>query len=343
LPDFDMNDNARLLDELRRQVEIGARRLRVNPPLRWGDAEIANARVMPQPEEVPYVEPTSKKGIWYNEPFFVSFRNYVRQKKEGEVGIEIEVEGKNLQLNPITYWVEKPDGSLRDYQGRPEYPGNEYVLSNPLSRESIPKALRYLGRKMKDAGSEVHLSSRCSVHVHINCQTLSMKQIYQIICLYGIFEEALVEFSGEERVGNLFCLRAKDAEYWIRQLILALQSKDFDRVFDNDIRYTSCNTASLGKFGSLEFRSMRGTVDINLIQSWVDILLHIKDVALSYEDPAALMTDAIQSSKGMFGRKIFIDKPELYSLIETDHIDQSIRNGIRVMRDVAFCTEWRKK
>lgn len=277
----------------------------------------------------------------YNLPLIKAFSRYLSGKvSDGEVGLEIECEGTNLFNTPVSYWSCHQDGSLRPHG---EHPPIEYVLRKPLNREEIPKALAYLTAKLKATGSSIDDSPRTSVHVHVNCQKLTLKQVYQFICLYLIFEDLLVSFSGPDRIGNLFCLRAKDAEYQIIVLEQAVQKEDYRELFSNELRYSSCNVASLGKFGSLEFRSMRGTVDSKLIQQWVDILLLLRDKALEYSDPREIVEDFISSSPERLFSKVFKSRPDLGAELSIgSDLHTSLWDGLRLMRDVAYAVDWQE-
>lgn len=280
------------------------------------------------------------KNKIYNTPL-CQIKRLKGGKKEGEIGLEIECEGMNLVQGMVDYWLVHQDNSLRHVK---EHPPQEYVLREPLSRKDIPKALKYLKSKLAAAKSELVYSHRTSVHVHLNCQSLTIKEIYQIWCLYTIFEELLVEFSGPDRPGNLFCLSSKQAEYQVFTLQNAILTENFEEVFNDNLRYTSCNVASLGKFGSLEFRSMRGTVDIGLIQTWIDLLCIIKDKALEYSDPQEIVKDFQSLNSEGFLKKIFGGREDIYEILRSyPDRHKKMWDGLRLMRDVAYAIEWEKK
>lgn len=278
----------------------------------------------------------------YNVPIIKQYAGYLahRANLDGEVGLEIECEGMNLFKSPIRYWQTHVDHSLRPVQGHDPI---EYVLREPLPRTEVPKALTYLTSQLKNCGSTLSQSHRTSVHVHVNVQPLTMKQIYQFIGLYLIFEETLIEFAGPERVGNLFCLSAKQAEYFAHILEDCADREDFRNFFNEEYRYSSCNLASVGKLGSLEFRALRGTVDQKLIQAWVDTLLLIKDKALEYDNPRAIVEDFMNSRAEAFLHKIFYERPDLREMIFGDcpqSVTKSMWDGLRLFRDAAYACEW---
>lgn len=285
------------------------------------------------------------KDKTYNIPLITAFSRTLKAvKQNGQIGIEIECEGSKLWNKPIQYWTCHEDGSLRNSTGGENGQPLEYVLQKPLDRPDVSKALSYLCSKLKAHGSVVdELSPRTSVHVHINCQQLTMKQIVQFVCLYLIFEDALVRWSGPDRIGNLFCLRAKDAEYFTDILEEAVRTENYNQLFDENFRYMSCNMTSLGKFGSLEFRSLRGTVDQEIIEKWVDILLELQKIALSYGSPAELADDIRRQGVFQFYRSLknSVLPPLVGQFSCREEFEMSLKQGYKLMRDVAYSVKWK--
>ena len=274
----------------------------------------------------------------YNKLVKTFYRNHV---KAGDIGLEIECEGEKLFGAPLRWWVCHSDGSLRATNGHPPV---EYVLREPVSRQDLTKALGYLSKHLKASESKVVDSPRASVHVHLNCQTMTIKQVITMVLLYFVVEELLVEFSGEDRIGNMFCLRAKDAGYFLYTLENSIRQNNFSSDFSNEhLRYTSCNIASLSKFGSVEFRSMRGTVDPKLIELWVDILLSIKNQSLTLDNPQQICEKFnTLNPQGML-EFIFPDPNHLKWFKDHPNLHNIIWDGIRRIRDIAYCIpEWER-
>lgn len=257
---------------------------------------------------------------------------------DGEIGLEIECEGTNLFNAPISYWTCHQDHSLRAAQdGSPPI---EYVLKKPLNRKELDKALLYLSTKLKQTGSTIDDSTRTSVHVHLNCQKYTVQEVYKIICMYIIYEELLTEWCGKDRVGNLFCLRSKDAEYFLNCLEQAVISGKYNQILQDEYRYSACNTASLKKFGSLEFRTMRGTVDVQVIRTWVDILVGLKDKALSFDNPRSIVELFQRIGPLAFYEQTF---PIRSMFVNHQNLSGSMWDGLRLMRDVAYAVKWEPK
>src|SRR3546814_10984266 len=67
------------------------------------------------------------------------------------------------------------------------------------------------------------------------------------------------------------------------------ESRTFKHSLHSDnLRYASMNVKALGDYGSLEFRAMRGTRDMDLIYSWAENLLHLREFAKQFDNPAEI-------------------------------------------------------
>jgi len=248
---------------------------------------------------------------------------------EREVGIEIECEGHNLDIPLRYYWAKHQDGSLRGES-------IEYVLKQPISRGNTLKALEYLSKNLADNNSRVDVSYRTSVHVHLNSQHMKIRDIVNQICLYICFEELLLEFCGNSRVGNLFCLRVSDAENFLQHMRRFIRSGNLRSITNDDLRYCAINVAALGKYGSLEFRSLRGTTDPQLIQQWIRMLLDIRDAAQLYDNPQRICEEMSHLGPRDFIRKVF-SADNAAILEEQDMISERMFNSVRLAQDIAYC------
>lgn len=211
------------------------------------------------------------------------------RKVAGDVGIEIETEAAvAYQVPRMTGWLHKPDGSLRNF-------GVEYVSSNPVPiaqvNEHIDTWKAALGRHWDSLQGDSHSTS---VHVHVNIGDLTPIQLLNFFSLSLLFENALCEFSGNDRKGNLFCLRAKDAEIKFFSVLNSLKNMQYQvqivrALSPGHFKYSAINTDTVRSFGSLEFRMMRGEKDPEIIKTWVHILHRIKEYSLKFECPKAIL------------------------------------------------------
>lgn len=310
------------------------------PPFRAWDLEIRSRYADGGVKVKPMDDPNDKEQF-YNKKITQLFSLGPSRRQKGLIGLEIEAEGRQLFNTPFQYWTCHTDNSLREVDGHPPI---EYTLKVPLSLEETETALHYLASKMKDTGSVLAMSNRTSVHVHINCQGATLRQLYTFLCLYFIFEEVLIDWASPERAGNLFCLRAKDSGGFIEMLEYPLKTGGGFAVWHQDSRYSACNVTAIPKFGSLEFRALRGTFDIDLIMKWIKLLLHIKETAKGFDNPIEIVESFHHFGAIPFFQNVFQDKETQSMLANAAGKDLSVKlwDGLRLMRDVAHCCEWRK-
>lgn len=204
---------------------------------------------------------------------------------EGEYGIEIEVEGQNLPVGQKP-WAGKEDHSLRGE-------AREYIFRRPLPFKECPGALAKLELELTQPGVAVHDSRRTSVHVHRNMSEATVLQVYNLIALYYIFEIPMTEFAGPSRVGNMYCLRGIDAEYLPFQIVDSLQSGIYLEAFGgrDEVRYSGLNLCALRQFGSVEFRSFKGTIRTAEIMPWLEIIEALHTAALRFKDPQEISAE----------------------------------------------------
>lgn len=205
-----------------------------------------------------------------------------------EVGIEVEMEGVNLRAIRSLHWRATDDGSLR----APDRTGGvavEFVLSRPCARQEVEKRLALLWRLMEQDTAELLPSRRCGIHIHVNCQHMTVLQVINFIVLYAIYETALLRFCGLERAGNLFCLRMQDAEALVYELVNCVQRGSLHPVARDTFRYGAINPVALARYGSLEFRALPTTARYDNIVIWVRMLLALKDAAMAVEFPANII------------------------------------------------------
>jgi len=254
----------------------------------------------------------------------------------GEIGLEIEIEGRHLQFQRETHkdWEMKGDGSLRGNEAI------EYVLPGPISRDQVRGKLGELMDKLteKHVPARIEPSDRCGVHVHVNCQQNTFQEVINHICLYFIVEDILLAYCGESREGNFYCLRAKDAEYLIARLEQAILHSDIQRIWEegDNCRYAGMNMTALDKFGSLEFRSLLTPKDFTEVSVWVDLLLKIKDRALHYQNPKHMVEALSMSGPVAFFNNIF--GYELGALLakNVENLDLTLYEGVRRIQGLAY-------
>lgn len=201
----------------------------------------------------------------------------ILNKKEvrGEIGLEVEAEGKYLPTGNLPSWNIEDDGSLRGI-----FPDTraEYVFRKPLPINEVKEALKELFNEGVRIGTKWEFSYRCSTHVHLNILDLTVDELNALVYTYLLLEEPLVRYCGRERIHNRFALRTQDAEHTLEYISLLFQNGPKDRSLADAgrLRYAGLNLNAIPKYGSLEFRSMRGTSDIGVLSNWVEAIYCLK-------------------------------------------------------------------
>jgi len=250
------------------------------------------------------------------------------QVKAGEIGIEVELEGNNLPMDGFDGWRAERDGSLRGQ-------AVELVMKNPAKRHLVKRHLKKFESMV--ANSIIEDTGRAGIHVHVNIQTMTEQQLVSFMTLYVIFENALVEWCGKGRVGNLFCLRASDAEVGLRIIRAVAKRGDWFNLNTDKIRYSSMNAKAIATYGSLEFRAMRSTTNIQDIQQWVDMLLVLKDYAM---EPLRTPQGIIESMSTMGVEHFFYDVYEEGKWPGLRFNYEDLVEGMRNAQTIAYARDW---
>lgn len=265
-----------------------------------------------------------------------------RRSYDGDIGLEIEVEGNGFQSCMYAHrdgyqWVMHNDQSLRGDGAR------EYILNFPCAVSAVPDMVHELFNHFQRTGANPRESNRTSVHVHLNAQGLKINELCSWMVIWGILEDVLVNYCGPYRVGNLFCLRIRDCDWAVDKMVEMFQTGQ-PAVFRDNARYLAMNPHSLNKFQSLEFRSMRGTFDPDVINDWVDILWRLKTFALTFKNPEDI--PGAFSGDGPYG---FLERAigdrhtrEVLHANRDDNAERLIWGGMRRVQPVIYSMPWSK-
>lgn len=257
------------------------------------------------------------------------------KKQDGDIGIEIEVQGDDLPHVINDFWKVEVDGSLK---GKGE--GLEYVLRRPLKIVDVYPAL--VDWKRAFAKSNVYSSYHAGIHVHANLQKFSPKQVINLLVCLIILEDLLVKWCGPTREGNHFCLRTSDAEYLIHLLREMIEEGNFSSVMKENkggdkIRYSAFNLKALYQYGSLEFRTLASTMDIERIHTWCQVIHRIVNEAQKFESPSSIVTDISVGGYDNFLRRLL--GPYTAQFLTSDYT-ALMRHGVVRAQEIAFCKDW---
>lgn len=264
----------------------------------------------------------------------------------GQFGIEIECEGTNLFRfdgpGEAGIWAGHRDGSLRD---RPE--SMELVLCKPLNFKPATAALDLLFNEFKKGGTVLNNSNRTSMHVHVNVQKWYMNRLASFCTLWFIYEDLLSHYCGENRVGNLFCLRGIDAEAIVTAFIQTIKDQNLKYFGGDNIKYSALNGGALLKQGSLEIRTMRGPTSFKEAFNWLAIIDKFVTKSERFADNPNVICEEI-SLQGPNSFLLDIVGQEVYEEIidrvrwGEEQLSMSAFEGLRACQRIAYSHDWSK-
>lgn len=215
--------------------------------------------------------------------------------KDVFVGVELEIENVyntyKLSTNKLT-----EDGSLK-------VNGAEFV--------TIPLKMRYLEielRRIFESLKDPLVSSRCSTHVHMNVRDMTPEQIVNFILLYMVFERSLYRISGD-RWDNNFCVPLYMAHTMMKGFFKAWDSTNMWTWY----KYTGLNLCPIfgsesTRIGTVEFRQMHGSVNVEEIMQWCNLITAIKRAAQEIpidETLAHIKTLPVTEAYGWLAKQVF--------------------------------------
>ena len=314
----------------------------------------------PKPQKASPVIPSPFRVVKQNTSLGGTIQDIMDSRTyQGEVGLEVEVEGNTFPKTKHIYsedgldilhydtrhpliperWVYTQDRSLRGNDNA------EYIIAQPTTFAEVPEAIDELWDMFEKHGSVLDDSNRTSIHVHMNVQKWHINRVCAFFGLYIIVEDILTHWCGDHRVGNLFCLRAKDAPGIISRLKVFFKTESPHSIV-NGMHYSGLNAHAMKKLGSLEVRTMRGVSDPEIIKIWVATLEHIYKLSAEYADDPR---DVVHGFSGQ-SRRDFLNHvvgPHADKIVEecgmtAQQVENSLLEGIRLAQQLCYCRDWSK-
>ena len=244
-------------------------------------------------------------------------------------GIEVEVEGitkSDPRGNYADYWTATTDNSLRNN-------GVEFV-SAPLRADQLEGAFAQLKQSIN---TNHNFSPRTSVHVHMNVRDMTINQINNLLIVYTVVEDLLFNYAGESRKNNVFCIRLQDTNYIDNMRLF--QDNPTEAVHSWN-KYTALNLHPIADKGTVEFRHMRGTLDVDVLLTWVNLLSCIKtfakDNTTSHIFQQVMMLNA-ESNYEMFLYHVFGDYTKYLSL--GCNLHEQMKDAVSYIKLINWKTE----
>lgn len=204
----------------------------------------------------------------FNFPCSTLFRKKPTKTHDKAFGIEIEAEpkipGDIIFDNGFIreWWDVKADGSLRN--GGLEFVST--IVTPDVAGLVFEEMVKLIKWNLLSS-----TSPRTSVHIHLNFNTRPFLEVISFYALYVLLEDIITKYCGHSREGNIFAIESSKGMYLHNKLLRMISTQEV-RSIDNNYRYSNINLASLGRFGTIEMRSMRGLTEHEDVINWVDIL-----------------------------------------------------------------------
>ncbi len=212
------------------------------------------------------------------------------------VGIEVEVENVTY-INPnipLCFWMIEEDGSLRNH-------GQEFkTLAIPTSHVQLALEQLFGG-----LNPDVDFSNRTSIHVHLNVQGLSIKQLLTLMFTYSVVENLLFKFAGANRRNSIFCVPITETRLFA-DLNISKSKYLRSHLTETWQKYSALNMIPISTFGTVEFRQMPGTRDVTKLCIWIDLLSRIRLFAYRNSLESVMQTIGELNTNSQYRR--FIDQ-----------------------------------
>lgn len=222
------------------------------------------------------------------------------------MGLELEIESfGDYDDFPFGCNVTE-DGSLRN--------GGREVITLPTKTKYLQRVLENVFKKHNI--TPANYSDRCSTHVHINVQDFNPDQLKNVALTYQVVERLLYKWVGEEREGNIYCVPWYQTN--LNQTLVDQLTRDITRTCRRWIKYTALNLVPVQEQGTLEFRHLYGTCDVNIIMKWVNILASLVEYARRQDHTAlseCILNMNTVSNYDMFLRDVFGQTAELFTAL----------------------------
>lgn len=198
-----------------------------------------------------------------------------------DIYMGIEVEAENVTNNRLSIpgsFKEVSDGSLKLH-------GMEFV--------TVPIKLLYLEKELErlfGAIPKADFSSRTSIHVHMNARDFTLQNLLDFLKIYTLFERNLYRFSGDRWTNN-FCIPFQQAPDYLINFLNRYRNIEPETPTEGQImqqpfrwsKYLGLNISPItgtqecpNKYGTIEFRQMKGNNNTHHIVEWCNIIACIK-------------------------------------------------------------------
>lgn len=231
------------------------------------------------------------------------------------VGLELEIEnwrGENAYFG----YSFKEDNSLR---------------GSAIEAVTLPTKTRYVetllrGFFEKNKITDANYSERCGTHVHMDISKMTPDQLSTFCLLYQVHERLMFGYVGGDRDKNIFCVPWEQAGINFDLLnTMRTRTKDVSR---NWRKYAALNLVPITTFGSVEFRHLPGTCDVDYLMGWINLIGSMYNYAMNngYKETQQKVIDLNTSSAyDKFVNDVF---GKYANLFQANNLQEEMESGV---------------
>lgn len=191
------------------------------------------------------------------------------------VGVEIETEecprGLAYYVDTLPdIWTVKTDGSLRGQ-------AFEFITKPAAIKILIPELADFYAKT--GFTDKRNYTDRCSIHVHTNVLDMTQQQLGTLCLVYSIVEDLLFQFvnyyavenpEGAYRDTNIYCVPWNQCR--MNHNIVSRMFDNPDFAFKSWQKYTALNLIPVRAIGTVEWRHMHGTANMEKLTKWLNLI-----------------------------------------------------------------------
>ena len=230
-------------------------------------------------------------------------------------GIEAYFEGYHHSTRP--YWKIVTDGSLSQH-----YTSAGEIVSPILRGKEGAIALQNVLAALENIEG-IRVDRSCGVHVHLDVNDLSVKQVQATYSRYADFESQIDMVMPLSRRGdrNEWCRSTKNRKSQVNHTGINTKQRLENAVSGQcNGKYHKVNINKLTTYGTMEFRQHSGTHDFKKVINWISFLM-------AFVETSAMLTESMTIN---FKPKKSRAYHTLRTLLENNGFDLAYKSGSKM-------------
>jgi hypothetical protein len=167
----------------------------------------------------------------------------------------------------------------------------------------------------------------------MDVRQLTLQQMVALLLTYLTVENLLFKFVGNNRRTNIFCTPI--SETGIMETISSSPKKFMHSIQHTWMKYTGLNLLPIASFGSVEFRHMPGTNNINKLLAWVDLITRLKQFVYRFEYADIVSTIMALNSNSRYRQYVDLIFDDMTSYLDTSNLLADMEKPVYLAKNCA--------